>query len=333
MKVLVIGGSRFIGRHLVAKLLEVGHQVTLLNRGLTNPQLFTNLERITFDRRGGQKSKLNISGSWDGAIDLSAYFPADVQNILSLLTGRIDRYILCSTTAVYPGIGDTSIKTLPTLHEDLPTVSCSKDQADDTSKATYGRRKAQCERVALNQKNIPVVIIRPGFVYGAFDPTDRFAYWIWRVMSNAPFVLPDEGSLIVRKTYAPDLAATFITALQRPNVLGKIYNVAETSLLSMRQTLQILGDHLKSKPLDRSTSANSDFLLANGIKPETDIAFWMPHTHFIPDVSKAVNDLEFVETPVEKAYSQAADYFISLNRKVDFGMSADIELKLLNMLT
>src|SRR5215472_6521525 len=124
MRTLVIGGTRFVGRGVVELLLARGHDVTLLNRGQTNPELFVGVERITADRSAISPTLLGAR-IWDAVLDMNAYAPAEVESAVAALAGRTTRYVFCSTVSVYP-------LALPyPIHEDAPTYSCSPEQAAD----------------------------------------------------------------------------------------------------------------------------------------------------------------------------------------------------------
>lgn len=331
MKVLVIGGTQFIGRHVVTKLLDCGHSVTLVNRGKTSPQLFTNLPRISVDRETDAIFKaIGLRQNWDAVIDLCAYYPKDVRNILEILRGKVKRYVLCSTLSAYEASsldGPT-----PMIVEGDSLRTCSEQEAVDTTLATYGQRKAECERVAMSQSQvgIPVVIIRPCVVFGAYDYTDRFAYWIWRASRKEPFILPDDGLTLIRRTYAPDLAAAFVKAIDAPGVEGKAYNIAESDPLNFRDTLFYIGKHIGTNPLEYAKPLSGDFLLKQGVLPWVDLPLWIPKTNLLVDTFRSRCDLSFVSTPSASAIAAASDAFLSEGREPKTGISTVDEKEILH---
>lgn len=329
MKILVIGGTQFIGRHLVERLLLEGHDVTLLNRGKTAPALFSKLQLIQVDRRSEDLFKQEkLKSNWDAVIDMSAYYPKEVSNLLQILNGHAGRYIQCSTLSSY--IASSLDGPTPIVTEGSPLHSCSAEQAIDTSAYTYGARKAECERVAMQQhSSIPVVILRPCVVIGPYDHTDRFAHWVWRAKLNEPFILPEDGLTIIRRTYAPDLAQAFVTSLKGDHILGQAYNVAETDALSFRDTLHYLGQHLGTDPLKYAVSISSEKLLNEKVSPWSDLAFWMPKTNLLVDTFKSRRDLGFVSTAPQIALANTADDFLSLKRPPKVGMTRERELEIL----
>lgn len=330
-KVLVIGGTQFIGRHVVQKLLNARHSVTLFNRAKTAPDLFPELKKIRADRQSSEIHKLaELRQDWDAVIDLCAYYPKDVESLTSLLKGRAGRYILCSTMSVYQA-SDADGPT-PIIDEDSPLHTCSQAESSDTAMKTYGPRKAECERVAFHQQSdgIPVVALRPCVVYGAFDHTDRFAYWIWRASRDKPFLLPDDGLTIVRRTYAPDLAQAFESAVSSEIALGKSYNIAETDPLSFRDSLIGMGQHLGRTPMDYAISVSAEKLLKLGVKAWTDLPMWIPKKNLLVDTFRSRRDLGFMSTPAEKAVADAADAFLLEGRVPRAGLSALAEQELIS---
>lgn len=331
MKVLVIGGTQFVGRHTVEKLLDAGHDVTLMNRGKTAPSLFPSLPRINADRESEEIKSVNaLRVDWDAVIDLCAYYPKNVSFLLNLLKGHVGRYVLCSSVSAYTTAAVE--QAAPMIREDDPLWSCSQEQAVDTTMATYGPRKAECERVAMKQHSsgIPVTIIRPSLVYGAHDHTDRFAYWIWRAAQERTFILPDDGLTITRKTYAPDLGAAFATVIARANTSGKAYNVAETDPFNFRDTVFFLGEYLRKRPLENAVSVPAERLLAEGIRPWSDLPLWLPKLNLLIDTFRSRSDFDFVSTDPRAALAKAAEAFLAEGREPKAGISTAVEAEILS---
>ena len=337
MKTLVLGGTQFIGRHVVKKLLEAGHAVTLLNRGKTTPGLFPELPRIQADREMPDfASRSELKQDWDAVIDLSAYFPRTLEPLLQVLRGHTGRYILCSTLSAY--VASAADGPTPLISEDSALHPCSEKEAVDPAMSTYGQRKAECERVAMKQfaAGLPVTILRPCVVFGAYDHTDRMAYWLWRASrarkAGTPFILPDDGLTIVRRTYAPDLAQAFVSALTAKAASGQAYNIAETDPMSIRDTLYWVGKHFGTEPLADAVSISSERLLLEKVKPWQDLPLWIPRTNLLVDTFKSRRDLGFASTPAAQALAEAADAFSALEREPKVGLSSAVEGELLRKL-
>ncbi len=330
MKVLVIGGTQFIGRHVVENLLAANHDVTLLNRGQTGAKLFPDLNLIKADRQSHELKNIKpLRQNWDAVIDLCAYYPKDVSRILEILKGQTERYIFCSTISVY--IASAMNEPTPIIDETSPLLDCTEKEASDTSMTTYGQRKAECERIIMNQHatGVPATILRPSVVYGAHDYTDRFAYWIWRASEDKPFFLPDDGAEITNRTYAPDLASAFVACLKSNVILGEAYNIAEKNPLSFRDTIDCIGTHLHKKPLEYAVSVPSEWLLKEKVKPWSNLPFWLPRMNLIIDAAKSRKDLAFADTSPAKALAEASDSFLAENRAPKAGLSQRAEADLL----
>jgi 2'-hydroxyisoflavone reductase len=134
VRILVFGGTRFVGRAVVEQLLARGHELTLLNRGQSAPDLFPGVARLTLDRRDVTLETLG-SGSWDVVVDMNAYFPREIAAAVAALHGRVRRYVMCSTGSVYTGLESYPIA------EDAPLYACTPEQAEDPGLETYGRAR------------------------------------------------------------------------------------------------------------------------------------------------------------------------------------------------
>jgi 2'-hydroxyisoflavone reductase len=179
LTLLVLGGTRFVGRALVEVALEGGHRVTLFNRGQTNPSLFPDTEHLCGDRT----SDLSALGGrrWDAVVDVAAYRPRDVRRSVEALRVSVDRYVFVSSVSVYAN------QSVP-QHE-TSEVARLEDE-DDSSAESYGARKAACESVVREAFGEQATIVRPGLIVGRGDPTDRFSYWPKRIARGGTVLAP-----------------------------------------------------------------------------------------------------------------------------------------------
>lgn len=208
-RVLVLGGTGWIGPHVVRVLASRGHRVTLFNRGRTDPLAFPELEHLRGDRDGDLSS---LDGrTWDSVIDLSGTRPAWVRQSARRLAGAVDRYLLLSSTAAYAGFDR-----LP-VDESLPLRN-----ADDDS--DYGARKAACERAAEAELPGRVCLPRSVYAVGANDPDGRLDAWLARVAAGPTLRLPGSSDAIVLLVDVADLAS-FVVALIGARAVGS-FNVA-----------------------------------------------------------------------------------------------------------
>lgn len=303
MRTLVIGGTRFLGRAVVERLLANGHEVTLLNRGESGPALFPGVPRLTMDRANISADALG-GGSWDAVIDTCAYYPHEIEQTVAALRGRVARYVLVSTGSVYADIHPYPIR------EDAPMQGCTPEQARDTSMETYGQRKAECER-ALNRlgadAGMTVFIGRPTVVYGPHDYTDRMHFWLESVRRGR-VTLPDDGMSIFHLIYAPDLAWLFVAMTEAPAERAGVYNVAATELFSLRDLVAEAAKVVGVEP--EIAYASAALLERHGIQPQLNLPLWIPGEHAINDVSRAKSLLGFQSTPFAETLRETLDAYL-----------------------
>ena len=182
LSVLVLGGTGFIGPHMVRELLRRGHSVTLFNRGRSNSGLFPDLETIKGDRDGGLQG---LEGRrWDAVVDNSGYVPRHVQDSARLLAKNTKRYVFVSTLSVY---ADFTIRN----DEDSPLATVADESIEEVTGETYGALKALCEKHAAAEiGNDRLTILRPNYIAGPGDHTDRFSYWPIRTRKGGAMIWP-----------------------------------------------------------------------------------------------------------------------------------------------
>jgi 2'-hydroxyisoflavone reductase len=169
MRLLVLGGTSFVGRHLVEVALAHGHEVTLFNRGRTDPGLFPQAEHRIGDRTDGDYASL-AAGTWDATVDVTAYVPRHVIQALDALGDRGGHYVQVSSVAAYDG-------RCARQDEDSPLWPLPEPRTEEVTDQTYGPLKAACERAATWRLGAgALAVVRPTYVVGPHDPTDRFTY-------------------------------------------------------------------------------------------------------------------------------------------------------------
>lgn len=213
MKILVIGGTRFVGRHFVEAALGAGHEVTLFHRGQTNPGLFEEAQEVFGDRSTDID---RLKGHWDVVVDTCGYFPEDVQISADHLRTRADRYLFVSTISVYRDWSQRGID------EEAPLKTLELEGVDEINASTYGPLKTACEAVVTGQFDHRSLIVRPGIIAGPHDQTDRFTYWAARIADGGEVLAPGYPSADVQLIDARDLAQWLVEALQ--DDLTGIYN-------------------------------------------------------------------------------------------------------------
>lgn len=285
MDILVIGGTRFVGRHLVDELLGPNHDLTLFHRGKTNPDLFPRADRILGDRTTDLE-KLG-DREWDVVVDTCGYSPEHVELSAEYLEDRSNQYVFISSAAVYepsaePGIDESSpVQTQPPASNEV-----------EWWHTEYARDKVECETIVLETfGESDGIIIRPGMVMGPYDPMNYFTYWVVRIHRGGDVIAPPVPDQPLQFIDARDLA-TF-TADMAERGAGDVFTVnGPAQPLTVRAFLEMLVDHIGS-------GANlhwpeEDWLEAHDVSPPWDkLPYWLPgeaaEGYCRMDVSKAVN--------------------------------------------
>ncbi|MBA4177008.1 MAG: epimerase [Leptothrix sp. (in: Bacteria)] len=275
MKMLLLGGTRFLGRHLARQALDAGHEVTLLHRGRSASGLFPDAEHRIADRdRDGEFAAALASGGWDAVIDTSAYLPRQVQAAAAALAGRVGQYQLVSSISVYASF-DTAIVDEDTALQTLPDPT-----AQLVDGASYGGLKALCEAAAHEGFEDGCLVSRPGLLVGPFDPTGRFTWWLQRFQRAAtddadgsPVLAPGDPGAAVQFIDARDAAAWMLHQAEAGH--RGVYNLSgPESPLTMGAFLETVRQALA--PAARLLWVDEAFLLEQGVAPWSDLPLWLP---------------------------------------------------------
>lgn len=272
MDALVIGGTRFLGRHLVESLLADGHAVTLFTRGRTNPGLFPSLDHRIGDRDGG----LDALGDdrWDVVFDTCGYTPRVVRASAERLAGRTRRYVFVSTISVYADDDASTDDDGP--DEEVP-VGAMDDPANETvDGTTYGPLKALCEAVVRAAYGDAGLIVRPGVIVGPHDPTDRFTYWLARIAAGGPFAVPEGPAAPLQYIDARDLAGWLVRAA-RDGVGGTFNAVGPRPPATFGDLVRCAVDVAGSSAAPVWVSPEA--LAAAEVRPWSDMPMWLPSGH------------------------------------------------------
>ena len=258
LRILILGGTGFIGPHQVRYALARGHRVTLFNRGLTNAGMFTtgqNLELLLGDRAPNPGNYEALRGrEWDAVIDNPARRPRWVREAAAAVKGHAKQYVFISSISVYatndtPGADETAA----VLLTDSPDIEDGPDFGE-----LYGPLKALCEQEA--EKGFPgrATIIRPGLMVGVGDPTDRFSYWPVRIERGGEVLAPPEGDP-VQFIDARDLGEWTIRCVE-DGTYGVFNTIGPATRFTVRQMLEGIRDTIKSNAT--FTYTTSKFLRA-----------------------------------------------------------------------
>lgn len=205
LRILVLGGTRFIGRQLVEQARARGHVPTLFNRGRSDPGAFPGVEQLRGDRAGDLAA---LRGrDWDAVVDTSGYVLRDVRTSAELLAAHVRRYLFISSISVYASFARPN-------DEDSPLATTADPDADEVTNENYGALKAICERAVETALPGRATIVRPGYVVGPDDYTDRFTYWPVRVARGGEMLAPGTPEDPVQFVDVRDLAAFCLRCLE-----------------------------------------------------------------------------------------------------------------------
>lgn len=282
MRILIIGGTRFLGRHLVEAALARGDDVTLFNRGISNPNLFPQVETILGDR---EKDVNRLQGRiWDAAIDTSGYVPRIVRLSAEVLSPIVGRYVFISSISVYENFRKIGID------ESYPVGKLEDGTIEEITGETYGPLKALSEQVVKDIYVERYLIVRPGLIVGPHDPTDRFTYWPVRLARGGDVLAPQSPEALIQIIDVRDLA-DFILHLIDQSAWGTYNATGPDVPLTMGKLLEV------SKQVSGSDAnfrwASVDFLNRHKVEPWSDMPAWTPDDEeglgaARVDVSKAI---------------------------------------------
>jgi len=292
-KILIINGTQFVGRNLVEQLLPLeAYDITLFNRGKTNPDLFPEVKRIIGDRNTNDLHKV-AEQNWDCVIDISCYFPNPLEKFLQQLEGKVGRYVFVSTGSVYNL--ETENKQ-GYMTEDFPKCAYSKADRIDETMATYGKRKVACEEVLLSQDWLDTIILRPALIVGHYDYSDRLYYWFYKTKIQHSFIIPNEGKDKISYTDVLDFSKMMIQSIDIQNK-HQVYN-ASSYATSIGEFVRLAAKHL-NKNL-QLINASPKFIEAQKIAMWTEFPLWVEGDFFTEDSSRLEKDFDFTfSTPAE----------------------------------
>ena len=278
MKLLILGGTRFLGPHLVSVALERNHEITLFNRGKHPRRNLPNTETIYGDR---QTDLYKLQGRrWDAVIDMCGYLPDSVRASAEAFSNSIDTYVFISSISAYADVSVVGID------ESAPLASLTNEQLEqakaidasgDVSAVIYGKMygglKVLCEQAAHEAIPHRVLIIRPGLIVGPYDHTDRFTYWVARVASGGEVLAPGRPGRPVQFIDVRDLAEWIVKMVER-NETG-IYNA--TGLPNSTTMEEVLEESRLVTGTDATfTWVSENFLNQEKVAAWGEMPLWLP---------------------------------------------------------
>ena len=265
MRLLVLGGTMFLGRAVAEHALAGGHAVTLFHRGHTNAGLFPAAEHRLGDRDGGLAA---LDGAtWDAVVDTSGYVPRLVRDSARRLASRTGTYLFVSSISAYDGLPLTG------ADEDHPLRALDDPAVEEVRGDTYGGLKVACERAARSALGDRAGVIRPGLIVGPHDSTDRFSYWPRRMARGGEVLAPGPPDARVQLIDARDLAQWIVRLAER-GVTGTFNAIGPATPLTMGGMLEACREAAGTPAA--ITWVDEAFLLEQNVEPWSELPLWTP---------------------------------------------------------
>lgn len=275
MKLLIIGGTRFLGRHLVTAAVARGHNLTLFNRGRYSSEIDKDVEAIQGDRNS-DLSKLR-GRSWDAVVDTCGMLPRAVRASAEVLSDSVEHYTFISTQNVYadvssPGVNETSPLARLTSQQ-LDEAYAIDSSGEPSYGKLYGGLKALSEQAVAEVMPNRVLTIRPGLIVGPYDYTDRFTYWVARVARGGEVLAPGDPDRFIQFIDVRDLAEWTVRMIESRET-GAYNANRPPETLTMKNLLDECKTVTQSDAL--FTWANEEFLLEHGVAAWSEMPLWLP---------------------------------------------------------
>ena len=305
MDVLIIGGTRYMGRIVVQKLLERGDRVTVFSRGTTQPEWWEQIEHIQGDREDRADFAAKLKGkSFDAVIDTQAYRKEDVESAVGAFDGNVGRYVIVSTGSVYLE-GAVDFSKHCTFQESVVDWS-SIDYTYPAGEDPYGVGKRHCEKWLQENSNIPYTIVRIPAVMGWDDPTGRMWWWVQRALDGRGVVIPLEDRGLFRTLYSADAAGAFIRVLDVPGTANQTYHIAMQEIMAIERWAHLIwgaaGHECQITYVPREIIHKQPHLNAYAPPMSRSVSY-------LYNLSKAERDFGFSTTPVEEWIQTTVDWY------------------------
>ncbi|MGI9054526.1 MAG: NAD-dependent epimerase/dehydratase family protein [Pyrinomonadaceae bacterium] len=340
MKILIIGGTKFLGRHLLDAALKNDHEVTLFNRGKKYAdEEIADVEQLHGDRHFDLEK---LGGkTWDAVIDTCGYLPQTVKASAEFLSDKVGQYVFISSGSVY---SDTR---KPDYDETTETAKLSEEQIEKFENIdlnqelnglvlgeSYGALKVLCEQAAESAMPNRVLNVRAGMIVGAFDWTDRFSYWVMRVAQGGKILAPGTPENFVQLIDARDLSEWIIKMIEE-NATG-IFNITSKPFeLTFGKMLDVIKTATGSDA--EFVWADEKFLNENEVAPWSEMPFYLPASNesdrnfLTMNVNKALSKgLTF--RPLQETVRDVLDWRKTQDFEMRAGISAEREKELLEKL-
>jgi nucleoside-diphosphate-sugar epimerase len=310
LKVLVIGGNRFVGRDLVWRFLAAGYGVTLLNRGTLADPFGPRVERLTGDRTTDEFERLLAGREFDAVVDLAAFQEADTRRAAARLAGRVGHYVMISTGQVYLVRDPRPPAAAREADYDGPLMPEPGD-AKEHEEWTYGMGKRGAEDAlaeAWEKSRFPSTRLRIPMVNGERDYHRRIEGYLFRLLDGEPLLLPDGGRRPTRHVYSGAVSRAVARMLGNPATFGQAYNLAQDETPTLTEILTVLAEILGASA--RLVEIPSARIAAKGLDVVRVSPFSGRWMSFL-DPSRAKAELGFRHEPLRQYLEKIVASFLA----------------------
>lgn len=267
LKILVMGGTAFIGPAFTEMALARGHEITFFNRGRTNPHLFPGVEKIEGDRTVPEDVEQLRGRNWDVVLDNSCYVPRVIDLVTDIVKDSVEQYVVISTVSVYAGYEDQG------MTEDAPLATLEDPSTEEVTGETYGGLKVLCEQAARRALPDRTTVIRPGLIVGPLDRSDRFTYWPVRVSRGGEVLAPGEPTQAIQFIDVRDLMSFTLKCIEERR-FGTFHC---TSQAGLNTTGKLLEQCRAVTGSDAGfTWVPAEFLEEHEVQAWSDMPCWLP---------------------------------------------------------
>lgn len=313
-RILIIGGSRFVGYQLVFRLLNLGYQVTTLNRGQHPDPFGSRIERLQADRTTQAFTDVLAGRDFDVVVDFAAFNGLDVQGAIHILQDHTGHYIYISSGAVYMVLEEAQHPSskIWTEAQYVGPILEKPTAPEDISSWQYGVNKRAGEDAlikAWQESKFPATRLRLPIVNGDRDHSRRLESYLWRLMDEGPILLPDGGHQPIRQVYSGDVVKAITSLMTKQVTFGKAYNLSQDEQLPLRQFLATLG-HLLGTPSRRMVDISLADLNAADLNLR-DVSPFSGHWSSMVDPSLAKKELGFTHEPLERYLDKIISAFLN----------------------
>lgn len=311
MRILLIGGTRFVGYQLAWRLLAADHQVTLLNRGHTPDPFGPRAERLIADRTTSDFEQVVQGRSFDAVVDFAAFTGADAQqSVATFGDGRVRHYIAISTGQVYL-VREGCPRPAREADYEGPLLPEPANDPTDREEWRYGIGKRAMEDVltaAWDAHRFPATRLRLPMVNGERDHFRRVESYLWRILDGGPLLLPDGGTHVTRHVYGGSVVQTITRLLGQTAAFGQAYNLCQNETPTLAALLTILAE-LVGAPA-RLVPVSASALAAHHIRP-TEVSPFSDHWMSVLDPAKAKAALGFQHEPLPHYMEKIVTCFLN----------------------